>query len=387
MRLIKTFEKETQAKCFSMFLQKQTIDNTLDVELDDATKIFSYSIWVHDEDKISLAEKYLEDFEKDPKDPKFEASMEELYPKEEPSEDVEEETLEEEIDETIEKKDKFFSFNITTFILVLCVFFYFLNSMQEKKIKEDNPNLSYVMLTPIQNILLFDMPYVLLKLDEVVKKYKIDPTIAISKQPVEVQKKLEEIDEMPFWRGFYEMILLKKDSSSESPMKGELFEKIRQGQVWRLFSPCVFHKDFLHLLFNMLWLWLLGNQIEQRLNRSKYIFLILIVGIISNISQYLMSGPYFLGYSGVIMGMVGFIWSRQKVAPWEGYPLQKSVFLFLGVYIFLMLGLSLVSFFTQMVGFNLLSPNIANTAHVSGVIVGLILGRIPFFSWSPCHER
>jgi len=201
-------------------------------------------------------------------------------------------------------------------------------------------------------------------------------------------EELSQIDKMPFWKGIYESILLKKGGENGGETASlPLFEKIKQGQVWRLFSPCILHKELLHLVFNMLWLWLLAKQIEQRLSRLKFILLILIVGIISNVAQYLMSGPYFLGFSGVIMGFVGFIWARQQVAPWEGYPLQKPVFLFLGIYVFLMFILSFFSFITQAIGFNLFGPNIANTAHISGAIVGWILGRFPFFSWRVHHER
>ena len=106
------------------------------------------------------------------------------------------------------------------------------------------------------------------------------------------------------------------------------FEKIRQGEVWRLFTPCLLHFDFLHILFNMAWLWILGKQIEERIHWKKLGLLILIVGIVSNTAQYLVSGPSFLGFSGIVVGMAGFIWMRQRNAPWEGYPLSRIVFCF-----------------------------------------------------------
>ena len=34
------------------------------------------------------------------------------------------------------------------------------------------------------------------------------------------------------------------------------------------------------------------------------------------------------------MGMAGFIWMRQRKAPWEGYPLHPSTFSFLGLFYF-----------------------------------------------------
>jgi len=133
----------------------------------------------------------------------------------------------------------------------------------------------------------------------------------------------------------------------------------------------------------MLWLWILGKQLETRMTKLRYILFVVIVGIVTNILQYLMGGPYFLGFSGVIMGMIGFIWMRQKIAPWEGYPLPKAAILFISIYVVAMLGLQVFSFFSQAFGGMVLAPNIGNTAHISGAVIGIILGKIPFFSWRP----
>ena len=366
MRLIKTFEKEEEGRRFSLFLKKEGIENTLDVEIDDKTKNFFYSIWVHSEDLLNKSKKYLNEFEEDPKNPKFEVSS-----IEEPKEEKEEGIVEE-----IPEKRRGGRFFLTNFFLFLCVFIYFINLFQEFDARKKNPGLKYVLLTPIQNAFLYDAPYFLIEVDALVKEYGIDPTKDIKAQSKEFQNAMEKAENMPFFRGLYEAILKK----NKKFLDGKLFEKIRQGQVWRVFTPCILHKGFLHLLFNMLWLFILGKQIEERMKKVKYLLLIVIVGIVSNTFQYLMSGPYFLGYSGVVMGMVGFIWSRQKVAPWEGYPLPRGIFLFLGVYVLLMFALSFFSFVTQVLNFGFFNLNIANTAHISGAMIGWFLGRLPFFA-------
>ena len=100
------------------------------------------------------------------------------------------------------------------------------------------------------------------------------------------------------------------------------FEKDKCGDYSRhVYFTVIFYTFF----FNMAWLWYLGRQIEQRAGSVRMLLMILVVGIIANVAQYLMSGPYFLGFSGVVVGMVGFIWVRQRVAPWEGYPLPRGV--------------------------------------------------------------
>jgi len=121
---------------------------------------------------------------------------------------------------------------------------------------------------------------------------------------------------------------------------------------------------------------------EPRLRFVRYVLFIVIVAIISNTAQYLMGGPYFLGFSGIITGMVGYIYVRQKIAPWEGYNVPNAVFYFIAIFILAMFFLQLVSFIMQIfkpkLGF---APGIANTAHIVGALTGIVLAKIPFFTW------
>lgn len=346
MRLIKEFKDKKIATRFSLFLQEKNIENSLEKEGE------IYQIWVHNEDQLQEAKNYLKDFEKDPQNESFTVNIKD--------------------EKTHFKKESSFSFFLTSFFLVLCIFIYFINLTQEMSIKKKDPSIKYVVLTPIQNSLLYDKPYLLIEIEKIIKKYKIDPAKEIENS--EAQLEIENAEKKDFWTGFYDVIVKKKK------IKGPFFEKIKQGEVWRIFTPCVLHKGLLHLLFNMLWLLVLGKQIEERLSKYKYLILIIILGIITNTFQYLMSGPYFLGFSGVIMGMVGFIWSRQKKAPWEGYPLSKPIFIFIGVYVILMFILSFFSFAAEALNISIFTFNIANTAHIVGAISGWLLGKIPFFA-------
>jgi GlpG protein len=123
--------------------------------------------------------------------------------------------------------------------------------------------------------------------------------------------------------------------------------------------------------------------VEERLSRFKLLFFILIVGVGSNVAQYLISGPYFLGFSGVVVGLVGFIWARQKLAPWEGYPLNRTTFIFVAIFVLGMFALEIISLLTAVIFAKELSANIANTAHIVGGLVGYLLGRTTFFSRGP----
>ena len=131
----------------------------------------------------------------------------------------------------------------------------------------------------------------------------------------------------------------------------------------------------------MLWLIVLGQQLEQRIGPRRYILFSLIVGVVSNTCQYLMSGPDFFGYSGIVCGMLAFIFVRQKVAAWEGYPLQKSTINFLLFFIVSMMLVQFLSFYLETQHGISISPGLANTAHITGAAIGALLGLTPLFSW------
>jgi GlpG protein len=372
MRVIESFKDENIAKRFSIFLKKQKIENT--IESVQADKARDYVVWVHDEDQLPKAKEILQEFMQDPSDKKYDYEIKDDVEKNIP----------------IKKVPKYFfpkktiitSHKITNFFILLCVGIFLINLFQETKLGKKGP-IKEVFVTPVQYYLMYDVPTVFLKISQIFEKYNVDSAKKLKEKLPEIQHEISQIEnESTYWKGaYYAMVRKVLFPKNKWNFSGPMFEKISQGQVWRLVTPCFLHKGIIHILFNMIWLWVLGWQIEQRLSKWKYILLIVIAAIFSNTAQYLMSGANFLGFSGVVMGMVGFIWSRQKIAPWEGYPLQKATIFFLVLFIMAMFLLQMVSFFLLFFNIQSFSPNIANTAHIAGGLVGVILGRIPFFAW------
>jgi GlpG protein len=133
----------------------------------------------------------------------------------------------------------------------------------------------------------------------------------------------------------------------------------------------------------MLWLLILGKQMERKISIPRYLLFMLLVGIFSNTMQYLMSGSDFIGFSGILTGMITFVWFRQKKAPWEGYQLQPATMGFITVFILGIAGLQMISFFMEISGARALAPQIANTAHLSGAFLGYLFSKVPFFAWTP----
>lgn len=318
MRLIGSLPNEFMARRFSEFLQHKGILHSCDGNLSTADGHITYQIWVHEEDQIPEAITWLSRFQDNSKDPEFQVELPPVAAAPQKKQAA---------------KPRSFHAPFTMAILALCSLIFLLDNL------EKNPkNLS---ITPIESLLLYDLP----------------PAGA------------------PLWHGFYTLI------TEPKVPEGPLFTKIKEGEIWRLFTPALLHRDLLHILFNMLWLWVLGRPIEQRIGTLKMFLFTLIIAAISNTAQYLMGGPFFLGYSGVIMGQAGFIWSRLRLAPWEGYPVQNNTLYFLFLFIAGMVALQLVSLLIQNFTALDLPLNIANSAHIAGGLAGLFLGRLPFFAW------
>ncbi|HEX5220561.1 MAG TPA: rhomboid family intramembrane serine protease [Verrucomicrobiae bacterium] len=144
---------------------------------------------------------------------------------------------------------------------------------------------------------------------------------------------------------------------------GTFLPEVRAGQYYRLLSPAFIHFGPLHLVFNLIWLFQLGSMIEAR--RGTLALALLVVGTATGpfLAQYLWSGPGFVGgMSGVVYGLAGYAWMRGKHDPASGVYLDRASIQWLLLW--------LVVCFTGAVG------NVANVAHVAGLVIGVIWGRL-----------
>ncbi|MEM7555008.1 MAG: rhomboid family intramembrane serine protease [Cyanobacteria bacterium P01_A01_bin.84] len=75
-----------------------------------------------------------------------------------------------------------------------------------------------------------------------------------------------------------------------------------------LFSSQFLHGGWWHLISNMVFLWVFGNNIEDRLGKIKYLFFYLSCGALAALCQYVInigSAIPSLGASGAIAGVLG----------------------------------------------------------------------------------
>lgn len=146
---------------------------------------------------------------------------------------------------------------------------------------------------------------------------------------------------------------------------GKILALWPSGEWWRLLTPMFLHFGLLHIAFNGLWLWELGGMIEARQGSASLLAVVVLIAAASNMAQAMMTVSLFGGMSGVIYGLLGYILVWNRLRPAEAMPLVKGVAVVMLVWL-----LVCMAGFTRLLGLG----EIANTAHLSGLIMGLILG-------------
>jgi GlpG protein len=345
MRLIAKFENKEQARRFLGYLIQENCPGLLENDGQE------HAVWVYDEDQYEKATTLLEKFS----NPEFKETIREeaiLQEKETGPIPLSEDPIflaqVQDLKKKMLSKALYQRFNarITRLIILFCSFLLVLNVFYHVRNAQapDGSNL----YSPLDRLLCYDVPL-----------SPNDPSYARS------------------WQGIYP--ILEGAPESKGTLFAPKFQEILKGQIWRLITPIFLHAGLIHLLFNMLWLWLLGKQIEERILASRYLVLTVLLAALTNTVQYLLSGPNFIGYSGVVCGLAGFIWAKQKISPWEGYPIPKSTLNFLFIFVFGIGLVQVVAFLLSYMQIATLPINIANGAHISGVFFGALLARLHYF--------
>jgi len=142
-----------------------------------------------------------------------------------------------------------------------------------------------------------------------------------------------------------------------------LFGNVLSGEVWRLVTPIFLHFGILHLVFNLSWLWVFGKTLEGSLGSLRFAWMVLLLGVFSNVLQYVATvSPFFGGMSGVIYGLFGYLWMRGRFDPRVSYGLPGStVMIMIGWYVLCLTGI---------VG------AVANGAHTGGLVLGALWGYL-----------
>ena len=142
---------------------------------------------------------------------------------------------------------------------------------------------------------------------------------------------------------------------------------------WRLITPTFLHFSITHLAFNSLWIYILGSKIERMDGRALFVMVFFLTSVISNAGQLLWSQQYmFGGLSGAVYGLLGYCFILELDKKRSRYNLPEALYLFM--FIWLLVG------FTGILNIFAFG-NIANTAHLVGMIAGFIIGLIAKYSF------
>ncbi len=167
---------------------------------------------------------------------------------------------------------------------------------------------------------------------------------------------------------FAQMTLLEFSVIGDKIYFSNLTHILESHQYWRLLTPMFIHFGWIHIVFNILWVWEIGRRIELISGSSVLLLVTIVSSLGANFLQYAMSGAgLFGGMSGVVFGYLGHSLVWDKLVPGRKMGLRSGIYIFMLV--FLAIG------FTG--AFDLLGlGSLANGAHLGGLLGGILTGGV-----------
>jgi GlpG protein len=113
---------------------------------------------------------------------------------------------------------------------------------------------------------------------------------------------------------------------------------ISSQEWWRLITPTFLHFSLTHLIFNCLWIYILGSKIEIIDGKGIFLTLFLISGLSSNLGQYFITGDYlFGGLSGVVYGLLGYCFILDLDNRGQRYDIPIALYIFMFIWLLIRL--------------------------------------------------
>jgi len=147
------------------------------------------------------------------------------------------------------------------------------------------------------------------------------------------------------------------------------------GDSITLFTSMFMHAGWLHLGGNMLYLWIFGDNVEDRFGHVKFLVFYLLCGLVATFAQLVFSlgsNVPNLGASGAIAGVLGayiLLFPRGKIKVLQGQGvIQVPALIVIGLWFVLQFfsGLGSITEAAQTGG-------VAYMAHIGGFVAGLAL--------------
>ena len=122
------------------------------------------------------------------------------------------------------------------------------------------------------------------------------------------------------------------------------------------------HANFMHILFNMLFLFMFGPIVERAYGGTKFLIFYLVAGILAALVQFAFTDAMLLGASGSVFGV---ILASTLLRP------HIKVYLFFIIPMSLWIGTSLILVYELYSAF-FISDGVGHFAHLGGALMGAI---------------
>lgn len=146
---------------------------------------------------------------------------------------------------------------------------------------------------------------------------------------------------------------------------------------WRLWSPTFIHYTLPHLVTNLYLWWFLASKVEQE-SRLELSIIVIFSAAGANLFQWWLQGPNFGGLSGVVYALMAYLYLMHRFGGKINYKIDPNLCL-----------LMLILIPIAATG---VIDNVANFAHLGGLIcgallAGIYLGIIAFVSNPTTHDQ
>lgn len=157
-----------------------------------------------------------------------------------------------------------------------------------------------------------------------------------------------------------------------------------------IFSAMFMHGGWMHLIGNMLFLWIFGDNVEDRIGHGKFLIFYLLAGLAATFAQFSFSPDSNVpnvGASGAIAGVLGaylVMFPQARVNVLLGRQVvAMPAFAVLGLWIVFQLisGVGTIAYTDESAN----TGGIAYMAHIGGFVAGLAMALLGRPLWTPSN--
>ncbi len=165
---------------------------------------------------------------------------------------------------------------------------------------------------------------------------------------------------------FFAMLILERDPFRELGLLPA--EVLRLGYIWQPFTYMFLHRDFFHILFNMLTLWMFGVTLENDWGTRRFLQYYFLCGVGAAVSVIALSIPAgetmfrTIGASGAIYGVLlafGVLYPDTRILFSFLFPIKAKYFVMI---------LGVIAFMSSFVP----GSGVSHVAHLGGMLFGYI---------------